>query len=108
MVVGHMVIEAEIVKQPGCRLLNAHHCRIPRQISRRSESGVAPRSMAEFFNGIHRKPSIDVIGSNRARRSRSQPTVSDSSAPEPELLVATDRTRVIAGSGHLGASAKSL
>ena len=38
MVGGHVVIETEIVKQPGRRRLNAHHRRIPRQISRRSES----------------------------------------------------------------------
>ena len=38
MVVGHMVVEAEIVKQPGLRRLNAHHRRIPRQISKGSES----------------------------------------------------------------------
>ena len=34
MVGGHVVVEAEIIKQSGCSRLNAHHRRIPRQISR--------------------------------------------------------------------------
>jgi hypothetical protein len=33
-----MIVEAEIVKQPGRRLLRAHHCRVPCQITRSSES----------------------------------------------------------------------
>jgi hypothetical protein len=38
MVGGHVIVETEIIKQPGCSRLNAHHRLIPRQISRRSES----------------------------------------------------------------------
>jgi hypothetical protein len=56
MVGGQVVVQAEMVKQPGRRCLDAHHRCIPRKSAGKVNIGVGARSMAVFFNCISSKP----------------------------------------------------